>query len=135
MKLFFEEFKKFISRGSVLDMAVGVVVGGAFTSIVTSLVNDIFMPLVAFLTANVNFSELKLHIKEDVTINYGNFIQNVVNFLIVAFCVFVMVKYINKAKDKIDHLKKKEEEQIKENNVDENLETLKEIRDLLKEKN
>lgn len=92
---FIKEFKEFISKGSVIDMAVGVVVGGAFTAIVNSLVNDIIMPLVGLLLGGVDFTGLSFGIK-DAQINYGNFIQNVLTFFIVAFCLFCVVKAVNK---------------------------------------
>ena len=92
---FIKEFKEFISKGSVIDMAVGVVVGGAFTAIVNSLVNDIIMPLVGLILGGINFTGLSFGIK-DAQINYGNFIQNIISFLIVAFCLFCVVKAMNK---------------------------------------
>ena len=88
-KGFVQEFKTFISRGNVVDMAVGVIIGSAFTKIVNSLVNDVFMPLLGIITGGVNFAELKYAIK------YGAFIQNVIDFLLIAIVVFVMVKTIN----------------------------------------
>ena len=99
MKKIIGEFKEFISRGNVIDLAVGVVVGGAFSSIVTSLVNDIIMPLIGTILGGINFSALSFKIK-DAVICYGAFIQNVVNFLIIAFCIFIFVKLINKLKRK-----------------------------------
>ena len=97
-----KEFKTFISRGNVVDMAVGVVVGGAFTAIINSVVNDMFMPLVGMITGGVNFADLKV-VVGSAELCYGNFIQAVVNFLIIAFAMFSVVKAINK-------MKKKEEE-------------------------
>jgi len=94
MKKFLEEFKKFISRGNVMDMAVGIIIGGAFTSIVTSLVNDIINPLLG-LFGGVNFDQLAWNITGDVTLNYGKFITAVVNFLIMALIVFLIVKAMN----------------------------------------
>ena len=84
-------FKKFISRGNVIDMAVGVIIGGAFGKIVTSLVNDIVMPLIGLALGKVNFANLSLKIGET-EIKYGNFIQTIVDFLIVAFCIFVVIQ-------------------------------------------
>ena len=104
MKKFLEEFKKFAMRGNVLDMAVGMVIGGAFTAIVNSLVNDIISPLVG-LFGNVDFSDKVLMIG-DVALNYGSFLMAVINFLIVAFALFMVVKAVNKASS----LHKKEEE-------------------------
>ena len=91
----FKEFKTFIMRGNVMDLAVGVIIGAAFGKIVTSLVNDILMPLIGVLLGKVNFTDLSVKIGSS-TIKYGMFIQNIVDFLIVAFCIFVMVKIINK---------------------------------------
>ena len=117
MKKFFNEFKEFAMKGNVLDMAIGVVIGASFSSIVSSLVNDIFMPLIAVLTGDVQFSELKLVLKgtgdNAVTINYGSFIQNIVNFLIVALCLFLVVKGINKFKSSLVHEKQNEKEDPK----------------------
>lgn len=106
MKRFFEEFKKFAMRGNVIDLAVGVVVGGAFGKITTSLVNDIIMPVVSMLTGGVNFSDWKIILKQAVvengeeisaavSINYGTFISVIIDFIILAFAVFCMVKAIN----------------------------------------
>lgn len=97
-KGFIAEFKEFINRGSVIDLAVGVVVGGAFTSIVNSLVNDIITPLIGLILGGVNFSGLSLTVK-DASINYGSFIQNIINFLIVAFCIFLVVKFMNRMRE------------------------------------
>lgn len=113
MKKFFSEFKEFATKGNVLDMAVGVIIGASFSSIVTSLVNDIFMPFIAMLTGDVKFSELKFVIKGSgenaVAINYGNFIQTLVNFIIVAFCLFLVVKGVNKFKKALIAEKPKED--------------------------
>ena len=106
MKKFFEEFKAFISRGNVMDMAVGIIIGGAFTSIVTSLVEDIINPLIG-LAGGMNFDRYVWNITGDVTLNYGEFITAIINFLIMAFVVFLIVKGMNKASDK---LSKKPEE-------------------------
>ena len=97
-KGFIAEFKEFINRGSVIDLAVGVVVGGAFTSIVNSLVNDIITPLIGLILGGVNFSGLSLTVK-DASINYGMFIQNVINFIIVAFCIFLVVRIMNRMRE------------------------------------
>lgn len=106
---FVKEFKEFVSRGNVVDMAVGVVIGGAFGKIVTSFVNDILMPPLGMLLGGVDFTDLKLMLKEgvldeagevvgEVTLNYGIFIQSVVDFLIIAFAIFMVIKGINKMK-------------------------------------
>lgn len=124
MKKFISEFKEFISKGNVIDMAVGVIIGGAFGKIVTSLVNDIIMPLVGILIGGHDFTGLTLNVGS-ASIKYGTFLQNVVDFLIVAFCIFVFIKIINKFKKK----EVKKEETPKKS--DEVL-LLEEIRDLLK---
>ena len=90
-----KEFKEFISRGNVLDLAVGVIIGGAFNKIVSSLVDNILMPLIGLIIGGVDFSSLSFKIK-DATIAYGLFIQNIVDFLIVAFTIFMVVKAVNK---------------------------------------
>ena len=105
MKLF-DEFKAFVMRGNVVDLAVGVIIGGAFGKIVTSLVNDIFMPIVGIALGNVNFSSLEIKLGEPVegaeqaAIRYGMFIQEIVNFLIIALCIFMVIKVINKMQKK-----------------------------------
>lgn len=105
MHKFLEEFKKFISKGNVMDMAVGIIIGGAFTSIVSSLVNDIINPLLG-LFGGMNFDQLAWNITGDVTLYYGKFITAVVNFLIMAFIVFILVKAMNTA---VSRFQKKEE--------------------------
>ena len=123
-------FKKFISRGNVIDMAVGVIIGGAFGKIVTSLVNDIVMPLIGLALGKLDFASLSVKIGES-EIKYGNFIQTVVDFLIVALCIFIVIEIFEK-------FKKKEEAKPEETSAvvksDEAL-LLEEIRDLLKQKN
>ena len=91
----FEEFKKFISRGNVIDLAVGVIIGGAFQAIVNSLVNDLITPLISILTKSVNFEDLAVTIGE-AKLSYGNLISAILNFLIVALVIFFMIKAINK---------------------------------------
>jgi large conductance mechanosensitive channel len=126
----FEEFKKFAIKGNVIDLAVGVIIGGAFGKIVTSLVNDIIMPPIGFILGGVNFSKLFLTIKKAtdtspaINWNYGSFVSNIVDFLIIAIAVFILVKQINKFH--------KKEDKKKEDKVDENVVLLREIRDLLK---
>lgn len=136
MKKFLDEFKEFAMKGNVLDMAVGVIVGTSFSSIVNSLVNDIFMPLIAALTGEVQFTELKLVLKglDDtaITINYGNFIQTVVNFLIVAFCLFMVVRSINRVKKSLEHTKE-EEKTAEEAKPSDELVALNKIIELLEE--
>ncbi|MCF0150284.1 MAG: large-conductance mechanosensitive channel protein MscL [Firmicutes bacterium] len=119
------EFKKFISRGNVVDMAVGVVVGGAFTAIINSVVNDIFMPLVGMLTGGINFTDLKV-VVGSAELCYGNFIQALINFLIIAFAMFNVVKLMNRLK------KKEEEKPAAPAKPSDEVVLLTEIRDLLK---
>ncbi len=107
MRKFMDEFKTFIARGNVMDMAVGIIIGGAFTSIVTSLVEDIINPLLG-LFGGMNFDRLQVNLLGEVTLNYGKFITAVVNFLIMAFIVFMIMKAVNGMGDKLT--KKKEEE-------------------------
>ena len=105
MKLF-DEFKAFVMRGNVVDLAVGVIIGGAFGKIVTSLVNDIFMPIIGMIIGNVDFSSFEIKLGEPVegaeqaAIRYGAFIQEIVNFLIIALCIFMVIKVINKMQKK-----------------------------------
>ena len=124
IKNFIDEFKEFISKGNVVDLAVGVIIGGAFSKIVSSLVNDILMPIIGTLLGGLNFTALSLKIGNAV-ISYGNFIQNVVDFLIVAFCIFIFVKIMNRF-----HKEKKEE--TKQPVKSDEVKLLEEIRDLLK---
>lgn len=127
----FKEFKEFISRGNVLDLAVGVIIGGAFGKIVTSLVDDIIMPFIGLIIGGLDFSDLSIVIGK-ATIKYGMFIQNVVNFLIIAFSVFMIVKAVNKVR-RIKPEEKEEEPVVEAPSKEEVL--LAEIRDLLKAKN
>ena len=141
------EFRDFISRGSVIDLAVGVIVGAAFTAVVTSLVNDIVMPLIGLLIGGIDFSTLKLVLSEavldaegavleaEVAILYGSFIQTIIEFLFKALVVFMMVKFINR----LHNIKKKKEEEsapapepAPEPEPDEQILLLREIRDSLK---
>ena len=100
----FKEFKEFATRGNIMDMAVGVVIGGAFQKIINSLVEDIIMPCVSILTGKVDFSDMVLKVGE-ASIRYGNFITAIVNFLIIAFSIFLAVKYVNKLNKNIEALK------------------------------
>lgn len=127
----FKEFKEFFSRGNVLDLAVGVIIGGAFGKIVTSLVDDIIMPFIGLIIGGLDFSGLSIVIGK-ATIKYGMFIQNVVNFLIIAFSVFMIVKAVNKVR-RIKPEEKEEEPVVEAPSKEEAL--LAEIRDLLKAKN
>ena len=121
-----DEFKSFISRGNVLDMAVGVIIGGAFGKIVTSLVNDILMPLIGVIIGGHDFSALAIKVG-DASIAYGAFIQAIIDFLIIALCIFFFVKFFSKLKKKEE---KKEEVKVDSDEVV----LLKEIRDLLKKR-
>ena len=127
MKNIKEEFKKFIARGNVIDLAVGVIMGGAFSKIVSSLVDDVIMPFIGIISGGIDFTNLSLTIG-DANIKYGSFIQNTIDFLIIAFCIFLMVKFINKL------TRKKEEKPASPKKSDE-VKLLEEIRDLLKYKN
>ncbi len=148
-KSFFAEFKEFISKGNILDLAIGVIIGGAFGKIVSSLVGDILMPVIGLLFGGVNFTELKVLLKDAVPaadgveevaasyLNYGMFIQNIIDFLIIGFCMFLVVKGVMK----LQAMSKKEEEVEEEpapaepTNEELMLETLSEIRDLMKKDN
>ena len=123
---FLSEFKTFIARGNVMDMAVGVIIGGAFSSITTSLINDIVMPVLGIFTDSISFAELSVKVGPAV-ITYGNFIQAVLNFLIMAFVVFCLVKTINSF-----HRKKEAPPPAPKASAEEKL--LTEIRDLLRER-
>ncbi len=129
MKKFFNEFKEFIMRGNVVDMAVGVVVGGAFREIITALVTCIITPLISILIGKVNLAQLNIRVSDEVFIHYGAFLQSIINFLIIAFSIFCVVKFINVMHDKF--MKKAEEEEAEAGPTQEEL--LAEIRDLLKE--
>ena len=139
MKSFIKEFKEFISKGNVMDMAVGVIIGGAFGKIVTSLVNDVLMPLISTATGGIDFTNLFINLSDDAkyatlaaaqeagasVFAYGQFIQNIIDFIIIAFCIFLMIKGMNK-------LKKKEEPAPEAPAGPTQEELLAEIRDLLK---
>ena len=128
-----KDFKEFAFKGNVLDMAIGVIIGAAFGKIVTSLVNDLIMPIISILTGGLNFTDLKYVITPkngDIAENaiaYGSFIQNVVDFLIIAFCIFMFVRLIEK-------FKKKEEAKVEAPAKADDIVLLEEIRDLLKAK-
>ena len=124
---FLKEFREFAVRGNVVDMAVGVIIGGAFGKIVSSLVGDVVMPVLGILTGGVDFKDLKITLAEAVgetpavTLNYGAFVQNVFDFVIIAFAIFMMIKGINKVKKPVEKVKGPSQEEL-----------LTEIRDLLK---
>lgn len=122
-----KEFKEFTMRGNVMDMAVGVIIGGAFGKIVSSLVDDVIMPVIGVLTGGVDFSKLSLMVG-DAEVKYGMFIQNIIDFLIIAICIFSMIKVMNSISAK----KKEEPAAPAEPSNEEKL--LSEIRDLLKKK-
>lgn len=138
MSKFIQDFKAFAMRGNVIDMAVGVIIGGAFGKIVSSVVDDLIMPVISAIIGDTNFSDLKITlkdavtaadgtVKEAVTFNYGNFIQTTIDFLIIAFCIFLLVKFIARLH------KQKEEAPAAPPAPSEEAVLLKEIRDLLKE--
>ena len=124
---FLKEFKAFAMRGNVMDMAVGVIIGGAFGKIVSSLVDDIFMPIIGVLTGGIDFSKVSIMVG-DAEVKYGMFIQNVIDFLIIAICIFTMIKAMNSLS------KKKEEEPTAPAEPSNEEKLLGEIRDLLKNK-
>ena len=130
MKNFMKEFKEFISRGNVMDMAVGIIIGGAFTAIVTALVDSILMPIIGAISGGLSVEQMSWKVGE-ATIGYGAFIQAVINFLLVAWVLFLIIKGLNKAKAA---LTKPAEETEEEEAVPEDVALLTEIRDLLKEK-
>ena len=134
MKKFMHEFKEFAMRGNVLDMAVGVILGGAFGKITTSLVNDVFMPLIGTLIGGVDLGKLNIVLKpatdtaEAVTLGIGTFLTTIIDFVLVAFVIFLMIKTINRFRRK-----KEEEPEPEEPKGPITEELLAEIRDLLKE--
>ena len=125
------EFKTFISRGNILDMAVGVIMGTAFSKIVTSIVNDIFRPLIGLLLGGLNFSGLSVQIR-DTVIAYGAFIQNVIDFLIVAICLFLVIRFMAKLTAKKKAAEEAEARQAPAPAKSDEVVLLEEIRDLLK---
>lgn len=144
MKKFLNEFKEFAMKGNVIDMAIGVIIGGAFGKIVTSLVNDIITPLISLLTGSVTLTELKHVFKPEVVdavtgevtqaevaLAYGNFLQAIIDFLLIALSIFIVLKIIMKAKEKLESMKKAEEV-AEEEEADTELSVLLEIRDYLK---
>ena len=125
MKKIINEFKTFIERGNVIDLAVGVIIGSAFSKIVSSLVEDLLMPIIGIIIGGIDFSNLTIKVGDSI-IKYGSLINNIINFFIISFCIFIIVKLINKITSK-----KKEEEKKKSDEVL----LLEEIRDELKKKN
>lgn len=153
MKKFFKEFKEFISKGNVLDMAVGVIIGGAFSAIVTALTNNILMPVInwilggedglqgayTFLTTKYVEGTDVIDLESSIYIDWGAFITAIINFILIALVLFIIIRMINRAKTRMEELKKKNEPVVEaepqpepEPVVDEHVELLKEIRDLLK---
>lgn len=126
-----KEFKEFISRGNVIDLAVGVIMGSAFGKIVTSVVNDLIMPFIGIALGGINFSNITLTVR-NAEIRFGSLIQSIIDFLIIAVCIFIIVKAINKLLPK-KNAKAKEEIKEAVKVKDENTVLLEEIRDLLKE--
>ena len=145
MKKFFSDFKAFALKGNIVDMAVGVIIGGAFGKIVTSLVNDIITPLISILTGKVMLTNLKWVISpavldesgkvihEEVSLLYGNFLQRVIDFFIIALSIFIVIRIMMNAQKKMEALKKKKEEETEPQvPAETELEVLKEIRELMK---
>lgn len=128
MKKFLKEFKDFAMQGNVTDMAIGVIIGTSFASIVTSLVNDILMPLIGYILGGFDFTSSSLELGGDSRLLYGNFIQTVINFLIIAFSIFLTIKIVNKIQKKA----KKQDE--KNSEITQEVELLTEIRDILQKK-
>ena len=131
MKGFIKEFKEFISKGDVMSMAVGIIIGGAFTAIVSSLTDDVIGPVIGVLLGGINFSTWGVTVG-DANINFGNFIQAVINFLITAFVLFLIMKAFNTFKDKAEKLAKKEKGKEAAPEIPEDIKLLTEIRDALK---
>jgi len=144
MKKFFEEFKAFIAKGNVMDMAVAVVVGGAFSKIVNSLVNDVIMPLVSLAVGGLSVTDWKWVIKPEVlgadgavvtaetALRYGTFLQNIIDFLIIAFCIFLVLKAVLKLKTKLEKPAEPEPEPVPEEPKETQEDILRDIRELLK---
>lgn len=131
--MFFQEFKKFAVKGNAIDLAIGVIMGGAFGKIVTSIVNDIIMPVLGTIIGGINLTNLKFVIREAtestpaLTVNYGNFLQSIIDFTIIAFSIFLFVKFLNKIR-KVEEVPKAPEKPTKEQLL------LTEIRDILSKK-
>jgi len=127
-----KEFKEFATRGNIFDMAIGIIIGGAFQKIVTSLVNDIVMPTISIITGKVDFSTLEFTIG-DISIKYGNFITSIIDFLIIAFSIFIAIRSANKINKKLADTAKGNFEKISKKNK-EKLEELSKKSKLLKKK-
>lgn len=134
MKKFFEEFKKFLYRGNALELAIGVIIGSSFSGIVNSLVNDIITPIIGRIVGGFDFSNIQIHLGGDSYIKIGSFIQNIIDFIIVAFVLFLVVRSMNKVEEfKKKKIKKQEEEKIPE--VPEDIKLLRSIEKELKKIN
>ena len=131
MKGFMKEFKEFISNGNVMDMAVGIIIGGAFTAIVTALVENILMPIIGAICGGMSLDDMAIKVG-NAAIGYGAFIQAIINFLLVAFVLFSIIKALNKAKAAVT---KPAEEEAAEEETPADIALLTEIRDLLKQQN
>lgn len=107
-----KEFKEFALKGNIMDLAVGVIIGGAFQKIVTSLVNDIIMPALSLITGKVDYSNLAFTVG-DISIKYGSFLTSIIDFIIIALSIFIMIKYINKMQSKLDEINEKGKENVK----------------------
>lgn len=107
-----KEFKEFALKGNIMDLAVGVIIGGAFQKIVTSLVNDIIMPALSLITGKVDYSNLSFTVG-DISIKYGSFLTAIIDFIIIALSIFIMIKYINKMQSKLDEINEKGKENVK----------------------
>jgi len=136
MRKFIEDFKKFAVKGNMLDLAIGVIIGGAFGKIVTSLVNDIIMPVLSVIIGRINIADAGIHLMknsdgEDIILKYGAFLNNIIDFLIISLSIFIFVRLLGKLKRKEEIEEEKEEKKEKSEEVM----LLEEIRDLLKENN
>ena len=128
------EFKQFISRGNVIDMAVGVIMGTAFTKIINSLVTNVITPAISILTGKINVADMAYKYSEEISIGYGQFLQAIIDFLLISVCVFTMITTMNKIRDKFTKKAEEEEKQEEEPTPSDEVLLLTEIRDLLKSK-
>lgn len=134
MKRFMSEFRDFINKGSVMDMAVGVIIGGAFGKIVTSLVDNVIMPLVGVIMGGVDVSGLAVTLG-GATIKYGLFLQNIIDFLIIALVIFIMIRSLNRMHDRVqERIHGKSEDAAEPEQVPEDVQLLREMRDILRAK-
>lgn len=137
MKKIIREFKEFAVKGNAVELATAVVIGGAFGKIVTSLVSDVIMPLVSLITKGESFASWKWTLRSEplLTLNVGVFLQNIIDFLIIAAAIFLMIKLLAKLKDQLKKIQAEEEKETPEPKISKEQQLLTEIRDLLKEKN